>query len=135
MPDSFFQRTFLKTEFQKLIELTSSFFFEIFKGDHTNWWKILLFIYLSFAAGSSITLSWPDIQSSFKGLLVIIVLFLVFNFATVWIGNFAMVWAGNLAKFLSGFYSLMLLTFIINLAFSLILLIGWIGKILLREEK
>lgn len=50
-------------------------------------WQTWLFFYLAFAVGSSITLSPPDIQVAGHGFVALVLLLLIFNFATFWLGD------------------------------------------------
>jgi hypothetical protein len=95
----------------------------VFHGNHSAWWKILLMIYLLFSIGSSLTLSPPDIKGALSGFFFFVVVLLLFNLVTLWIGNFA---TGALAKtstLFSGFYMLMILSIMINGLFAVVLAI------------
>lgn len=95
----------------------------IFTGPNTNWWKLLLFIYLFYAVGSAITLSSSDINSSFRGFLYFVIVLLLFNLATFWMGNFTLTFIRGMSYYFSGFYFLIILSIGLNLIFMLILLL------------
>ncbi len=88
-----------------------------------NWWKLSLFFYLFYAIGSSITLSGFDLKGAFKGFTYFIILLLIFNIGTFWIGNFALDLSIKINHFLSGFYFLIILSLVLNIAFIIILLL------------
>jgi hypothetical protein len=105
----------------------------VFAGPETSWWKLVLFLYLTYAIGSSITLSPADIKGALKGFLVFVILLLIFNLLTIWIGTFTTGFFAYISTFFSGFYFLLLLSIVINLAFMVVLLIligirSWILK-------
>jgi hypothetical protein len=86
-----------------------------------NWWKLALFFYLFYAIGSSITLSGSDIKGAFRGFIYFVILLLIFNIATFWIGNFTLDLFNKINHFLSGFYFLIILSLVLNIAFIVIL--------------
>jgi hypothetical protein len=51
-----------KTEILKLPTVVSQFMHEIFSGENSNWWKIMILIYCLYSIGSSMTLSPADIK-------------------------------------------------------------------------
>lgn len=93
----------------------------VFDGSHSLWWKNVLLVYVLYSIGSSMTLSKSDIGSALSGFLWFAVFVLVFNFLTLWIGNFAVGYLRDVAAYISGFYFLLILSFIANLLFILIL--------------
>ena len=95
----------------------------IFTGPKTTWWKLVLFFYFFYAVGSSITLSASDIKGAFRGFIYFVVLLLMFNIGTLWLGNFAMNFFWQINQYLSGFYFLIIVSMVLNIAFILILLL------------
>lgn len=93
----------------------------ILHNNETVWWKYLLFFYLLFAIGSSISLSKSDIKGSFSGLLLFIALILLFNLTTLWLGDFAIIIFTTLSNLASGFYLILFLSIFFNLGFLLLL--------------
>lgn len=93
----------------------------ILHNNETVWWKYLLFFYLLFAIGSSISLSKSDIKGSFSGLLLFIALILLFNLTTLWLGDFAIIIFTTLSNLASGFYLILFLSIFFNLGFLLFL--------------
>jgi hypothetical protein len=89
-------------------------------GDY--WWKVVLFIYLFYAIGSSVTLSSSDIKGASRGFIYFVILLLVFNLATIWKGDFATRFFDKTGNYLSGFYFLIVLSMALNVVFILILL-------------
>lgn len=100
-----------------------SYFTIVFTGSAAVWWKSALLIYILYSTGSSMTLSKSDIGSAFSGFLWFIVLFLVFNLITLWIGNFVSDFLAKIVGYISGFYFLLILSLIANLLFLLILVV------------
>ena len=95
----------------------------VFTGPETNWWKIVLFLYLVFSIGSSITLSPADIKGALKGFLVFLLFLFLFNLLTLWIGEFTIESFRYISTFFSAFYFLLVLSILLNLSFIFILLI------------
>jgi len=93
----------------------------ILHNNETVWWKYLLFFYLLFAIGSSISLSKSDIKGSFSGLLLFIALILLFNLTTLWLSDFAIIIFTTLSNLASGFYLILFLSIFFNLGFLLLL--------------
>ncbi|MEI6142729.1 MAG: M50 family metallopeptidase [Mariniphaga sp.] len=89
----------------------------VFSPNSTVWWKVILYIYILYSIGSSMTLSSSDIRSSLSGFLWVIVFFLLFNLFTFWIGNFMSVFLLKIAKYIAGFLFLLLLALLTNLVF------------------
>jgi hypothetical protein len=91
------------------------------------WWKVVLFNYLFYAIGSSVTLSSSDIKGAFRGFIYFVILLLVFNLATVWKGDFATRFFDKTGNYLSGFYFLIVLSMVLNVVFiGILLLLGLI---------
>jgi len=93
----------------------------VFAGENTTWWKVIIFLYLVFSIGSSITLSKADIKNSTKGFLYFVVFLALFNLLTLWIGDFATTSFTRVSLFFSGFYFLIVLSILINIIFYFIL--------------
>lgn len=94
---------------------------QIFYGDHSNWWKMAILIYVLFSVGSSITLSGSDISGASSGFIVLVISLFVFNLGTLWMGNFTITFFSFCNKYLSGFYYLMLFSMLVSLMFILML--------------
>jgi hypothetical protein len=97
------------------------FFQMVLTGPKTTWWKLLLFFYLFYAVGSSITLSGADMKGAFRGFFYFMILLLIFNFATLWMGNFTTTFFQQLNQYLSGFYFLIIVSLGLNIAFIIVL--------------
>lgn len=94
----------------------------IFSGHAYSTWQLYVYIYLTFTIGSSIILSPSDFKGAFKGLSIILAAILIFNLATVWAGDLTTtIFTGTLSYFLI-FYIAMLLVFVMDIAFYIILL-------------
>jgi hypothetical protein len=107
-----------------------SYFGVVFAGPRSGFFKILLFIYLLYSIGSSITLSKSDIKGSLDGFIYFVISLFVFNLLSSWIGDF-MLWLiiDSLVLF-SGFYFILILSILINLIF-----IGILSLIKVLKEK
>jgi len=100
-------------------------FNHILTGPNTNWWKLLLFFYLFYSIGSSISLSFSDIKGAFRGFLYFAILLFLFNIATIWKGDFILSFFSKTNNYFSGFYFLIILSIGLNIVFIVILwLIG-----------
>jgi hypothetical protein len=93
----------------------------VFTGSASVWWKSALLIYILYSTGSSMTLSKSDVGSAISGFLWLIIIFLIFNLLTLWIGSFAIDFLGRNIGYISGFYFLLILSLIANLLFLTIL--------------
>jgi hypothetical protein len=90
-----------------------------------NWWKLTLFFYLFYAIGSSITLSGSDIKGAFRGFTFFLIVLLIFNLCTLWMGSFVIDFFRKINHYLSGFYFLIIVSMGLNIVFiSIIWLIG-----------
>jgi len=98
-------------------------FEQIFTGPNTNWWKLLLFVYLFYSIGSSITLSSSDIKGASRGFYYFIIILFLFNLFTLWMGDLTSGFFKNLNIWLSGFYFLIILSLCLNIVFVFILMI------------
>ena len=94
------------------------FVYACFKGELAAWWKTVIFLYLFYSIGSSITLSPSDLKLSFKGFLIIVILLFLFNAATLWIAGFNHEWFTGIQNFMSGFYPVMILAVTVTLFFT-----------------
>jgi hypothetical protein len=99
------------------------FFKMVLTGAHTTWWKLVLFFYLFYAVGSSITLSGPDMKGAFRGFFYFLILLLLFNVATLWLGNFTTAFFKQINQYLSGFYFLIIVSMGLNIVFIIVLLL------------
>lgn len=95
----------------------------LFTGTTVVWWKSALILYILYSAGSSMTLSKSDVGSALQGFLWVIILFLIFNLCTLWIGNFAIDFLTTHINYISSFYFLLVLSFVANLLFTMILVV------------
>jgi hypothetical protein len=94
-------------------------------GDY--WWKVVLFTYLFYSIGSSVTLSSSDIKGAFRGFIYFVLLLLIFNLATIWKGDFVSGFFYKTGNYLSGFYFLIILSMALNIVFiGLLFMLGLI---------
>lgn len=125
--------TMIKHESQNAWNVFAFFFNEVFHGQYASWWRIAIMIYCLYCIGSSITLSVSDVKTSARGFLVIVVVLFFFNMATIWKEGFASEWITNSGHFLSGVYSIMILSLLINLAFVVVISIVLMVKYIATE--
>jgi hypothetical protein len=126
----------IQSGFSVISEGFRTYFKLIINNENSSWWKIALFAYALLAIGSAIKLSWPDIAGAAKGFLFIVLLFLIFNLATSWIGTFSNQWPQKVEPYLSGFLIVLLLTVLINLAFvPVLVLVLLIKKAIIPGKK
>lgn len=92
-------------------------------GYETSWWKLILFVYLFFAIGSSIALSKPDIQNALNGFYSIVILLMLLNLATQWYGNLLTYYVDKLSQWMGIFYFVTILALMLNLAFLIFLFV------------
>ncbi|PKP48799.1 MAG: hypothetical protein CVT95_03990 [Bacteroidetes bacterium HGW-Bacteroidetes-12] len=111
----------IKATFYAVYDVLMNFLKTILQNNNEAWWKYLLFFYLLFAIGSSISLSKSDIKGSLQGLLLFISLILLFNLSTYWIGNFATTIFAFIAQLMTSFYLVLLISIVFNLGFLLFL--------------
>jgi hypothetical protein len=90
-------------------------------SEQSNWWKITLLVYCLYAIGSSITLSPSDIKGAWQGFAFFLLVLIVFNLATLWMGNFTEKAFANISSYGSGLYFLITLSILVNLVFVLML--------------
>jgi len=118
----------LFTSFSLVKELAAGIYsgiidiYQVIIADHGDyWWKVVLFAYLFYSIGSSVTLSSSDIKGAFRGFIYFVVLLLIFNIATNWRGDFAIRFFEKAGNQLSGFYFLILLSMALNIVFIVFL--------------
>lgn len=101
----------------------SSAFTEKISGiSSASWWRVALFLYITFSVGSSITLSKSDIKAALWGTLFFSILFIGVRVATLVIFSSDAEdtkWA--IISGLSALYIITAITLVINLIFALII--------------
>jgi len=95
----------------------------VFTPAHLADWRFYVFLYLTFAIGSSISLSKPDIENAATGFTLLIVLMLLFNLVTLWQGGIAAGSFDLLSRSYAFFYVILALALVLNLLAALILLV------------
>ena len=112
-----------------------SFYNVVFSQNSNTWWKVILFIYILYSVGSSMALSTSDMASSVSGLIWVIVFFLLFNLATLWLGNFMVICLSKIAIYVSGFLFLLLLSLIANSGFIVaLILLNFVKSIFVSQK-
>lgn len=105
----------------------------IFVPDNFQRWQFYIFIYLVFALGNSITLSFSDLRSAGYGFLFLILFFLVLNGVTLWMGDFFMKGILKLNSILIQFEIFMLIALLLNILAAIVLVVFLSGKCILAR--
>jgi hypothetical protein len=121
--ESFTELSSLKAIGLSIVDNFGTYLHLVFYGDRSSWWKIVILIYLLYAVGSSVSLSPSDINGSASGFAVFLVVLLLFNLVTLWIGDFTLNFFRTIGFYFSGLYLLLILSVMINLIFILVLMI------------
>jgi hypothetical protein len=109
---------------QKTLSVIEAVVKNIFSNPHLlTDWKFYVFIYLTFVIGSHITLSPPDIKGAVSGFITLVIVLLVFNFFTSFMGDFSIVFVRHLSKTYTVFLGFMLYAIVMSILISLILLV------------
>jgi hypothetical protein len=104
-------------------------FYHVIVADHGEyWWKVVLFAFLFYSIGSSVTLSSSDIKGAFSGFIYFVLLLLIFNLATLWKGDFVSGFFYKTGNYLSGFYFLIIVSMALNVVFIVII---WLLRLLI----
>jgi len=118
----------LKIESKNVSNYITTILQTIGKGKSVAWWKLAIFFYCFYAVGSFITLSLSDIKSAVKGFFMIVLLFLIFNLSTLWIGNFAIETLVKISAILSIGYAIMVFAIVMQLIYIVLLTIVYLIK-------
>ncbi|MFP5470418.1 MAG: M50 family metallopeptidase [Bacteroidia bacterium] len=108
---------FLKSAYESSIDYGKV----VFLSEKSTWWKIALLVFLLYSIGSSMTLSPSDLKGTWQGFLIFIIVLLVFNISTLWIGNFVekgFIYLSNFVNVLSLFITL---SICVNFSFVILL--------------
>lgn len=84
-------------------------------------WEFFLFIYLTLSVSSALALSPSDLAGALSGAQVFVLILLVLNFFTLWLGNFLQQFFFLLAEILAGFYGIMVFALLLSGLFALFL--------------
>lgn len=95
----------------------------IFRPAHFFDWRFYLFLYLTFAIGSSIHLSKSDIKAATSGFVALIILAFVFNLITLWQNDLATNSFNLLSQSYAFLYAILGLTLALNVLAALVLLL------------
>jgi hypothetical protein len=106
----------------------------VLNNPYSVWWKLVIFFYLLYAIGSSVTLSAADVSGALDGLIIFVICLFLFNLGTLWIGDFTIRAFRTVSSFFSGFYFLIILSMTVSLGFILVLLILRFLKGLIRRR-
>jgi hypothetical protein len=87
----------------------------IFNLQNLTHWQFYLFLYIAFAVGSSVRLSWSDVEGTFSGFAAIITAVFLFNFLTLWATEFSVQSFLVVIQILATFYIILGFTIILNL--------------------
>ncbi len=86
----------------------------IFNGQNLLDWRFYVFLYITFAVGSAVTLSPPDIEGAFSGFSVLTITIFLFNFFTFWLDDFVTAPFLLFSRYLASFYVIMIFAILLN---------------------
>jgi hypothetical protein len=101
----------------------SALFPLIFSASNLTDWKFYLFLYLTFAVGSAISLSPQDVTGAASGFFALAGLLLAFNVVTGWLGSVPESVFRGVSSACSIFYAAMVLAVFMNALIALVLLL------------
>lgn len=92
--------------------------------DPQRWseWRTWLFLYLAFAVGGSISLSGADLKGALAGFGALVLVVLIANLATLWIGDVPGMAVALLARWLAVGWAAMLFVLLVNAVAALLVL-------------
>lgn len=85
-------------------------------------WRVWVFLYLTFTVGSSISLSGADLKGALTGFGTLVLLVLVANLATLWLGDVLGAGVAWLARWQVVGYAAMLFALLVNALAALVVL-------------
>jgi hypothetical protein len=100
---------------QQLFEIVKTILASLFRFENLTDWRFYLFAYITFAIGTSISLSSSDIEGAITGFVTLTIALFVFNVATIWIGDFAGSYLLAVSQFFGFFYALVVCLILMNL--------------------
>ena len=86
-------------------------------------WRAWVFLYLTFAVGSSISLSGADLKGALAGFGTLVLLILVANLATLWLGDVLGTGVAWLARWQAVGYAALLFALLVNALAALVVLV------------
>jgi hypothetical protein len=98
----------------RLLQATLMGLIGIFNWQNLLDWRFYAFLYITFAVGSSVTLSLPDIEGAFSGFSLLVITIFLFNFLTFWLEDFATGPFLQISRYLASFYMIMIFAIILN---------------------
>ena len=116
----FSERVVVSQFFKALWSGLIAFRIVVFEGFVHSWWKSVLFCYVLYSTGSSMTLSKSDLNGALAGLVWLVIFVLIFNFLTLWSGDFGDKGVAFMVQYISAFYFLLILSFVANLLFIIL---------------
>ena len=85
-------------------------------------WRVWVFLYLTFTVGSSISLSGADLKGALAGFGTLVLLVLLANLATLWLGDVLGAGVAWLARWQAVGYAAMLFALLVNALAALVVL-------------
>ena len=95
----------------------------LFRPERATDWRTWVFLYLTFAIGSSISLSGADLEGALTGLVTLAALVLAGNLATLWAGDLAGWAAAAVARWQTVGYVAMAFVLLADAAVALLVLL------------
>ncbi|MGC9331625.1 MAG: hypothetical protein ACP5DZ_07095 [Bacteroidales bacterium] len=121
MPENFSNVDTILATFQALWTGVVDFVSEIKQNSDNAWWKVLILMYVLFAAGSAVSMSKADIAGAFSGFKYILILMFLINLICLSFKDFIGNIISEMSTALSAFYFLLIISLIINNLFLLFL--------------
>lgn len=100
---------------EQLLEIVRTILGSLLRFENLSDWRFYLFVYVTFAIGTSISLSSSDIEGAITGFVTLSIALFVFNLATIWIGDFASSYLLAISRFFGFFYALVVCLILMNL--------------------
>ena len=95
----------------------------IFGNGNLKDWKLWVFLYLAFSVGSNISLSPADLKGAATGFLTLMLVVLVINLVTLWMGDFVTQGVQFIGQFNGVFYAVMLIALLLCLLGAVVMLL------------
>ena len=86
-------------------------------------WRAWVFLYLTFTVGSSISLSGPDLKGALAGFATLVLLVLLANLSTLWLGDVLGPGVAWLARWQAIGYAAMLFALLLNTLAAIVVLL------------
>ena len=128
---SFTDFNYIKTFFESFFDNLLFLINEIYISLKDNYIQLIIFSFIIFSVGSSISMSPSDIEGSKMGFFYFVGLLTLFNVVTLWFGDFSSGAIHFLEGYISIIYPIIILSIVLNIIFAAILVVLKISKLFL----